>query len=127
MPTALERPQACSAQSFAITGPGRACRKRPGAPANVSHDVISKIETGERPPAEDFPPRLDAIPELGTNEALTRLYATTNPLSQCHRAPSIETAKPNLGASGRIHLKLRPPLNACPQGVTWWDKGPNWR
>ena len=24
--------------------------------ANVSHDVISKIETGERPPAEDFPP-----------------------------------------------------------------------
>jgi DNA-binding XRE family transcriptional regulator len=28
------------------------------ARANVSHDVISKIETGERPPAEDFPPRL---------------------------------------------------------------------
>ena len=27
------------------------------AGANVSHDVISKIETGERPPAEDFPPR----------------------------------------------------------------------
>jgi DNA-binding XRE family transcriptional regulator len=24
--------------------------------ATVSHDVISKIETGERPPAEDFPP-----------------------------------------------------------------------
>ena len=34
--------------------------------ANVSHDVISKIETGERPPAEDFPARLDAIPELDT-------------------------------------------------------------
>jgi Helix-turn-helix domain len=25
------------------------------ARATVSHDVISKIETGERPPAEDFP------------------------------------------------------------------------
>ncbi len=33
------------------------------ARANVSHDVISKIETGDRPPAEDFPPRLDAVPE----------------------------------------------------------------
>lgn len=42
--------------------------------ANVSHDVISKIETGERPPAEDFPPRLDAIPELDTQGALTRLW-----------------------------------------------------
>ena len=42
--------------------------------ANVSHDVISKIETGERPPAEDFPPRLDAVPELGTQGALTRLW-----------------------------------------------------
>jgi transcriptional regulator with XRE-family HTH domain len=43
--------------------------------ANVSHDVISKIETGERPPAEDFPPRLDAIPELDTQGALTRLWS----------------------------------------------------
>ena len=42
--------------------------------ANVSHDVISKIETGERPPAEDFPPRLDAIPELDTRGELTRLW-----------------------------------------------------
>ena len=41
---------------------------------NVSNDVISKIETGERPPAEDFPPRLDAIPELDTRGALTRLW-----------------------------------------------------
>ena len=43
------------------------------ARATVSHDVISKIETGERPPAEDFPPRLDAVPELDTRGALTRL------------------------------------------------------
>jgi DNA-binding XRE family transcriptional regulator len=39
--------------------------------ATVSHDVISKIETGERPPAEDFPPRLDGVPELDTRSALT--------------------------------------------------------
>jgi len=44
------------------------------ARATVSHDVISKIETGERPPAEDFPPRLDAIPELDTRGALSRLW-----------------------------------------------------
>ena len=44
------------------------------AKANVSHDVISKIETGDRPPAEDFPPRLDAVPELDTRGALTRLW-----------------------------------------------------
>ncbi|MGH3194043.1 MAG: helix-turn-helix domain-containing protein [Streptosporangiaceae bacterium] len=42
--------------------------------ANVSHDVISKIETGERPPAEDFPSRLDAVPELDTRGALARLW-----------------------------------------------------
>jgi transcriptional regulator with XRE-family HTH domain len=42
--------------------------------ANVSHDVISKIETGERPPAEDFPPRLDAVPELETQGGLARLW-----------------------------------------------------
>ena len=35
--------------------------------------MISKIETGERPPAEDFPPRLDAVPGLDTRGALTRL------------------------------------------------------
>ena len=46
------------------------------ARANVSHDVISKIETGERPPAEDIPPRLDAIPELDTRDRLTRLLTS---------------------------------------------------
>ncbi len=32
------------------------------ARATVSNDVISKIETGERPPAEDVPPRLTRYP-----------------------------------------------------------------
>jgi transcriptional regulator with XRE-family HTH domain len=41
---------------------------------NVSHDVISKIETGQRPPAKEFPERLDAIPELDTRDGLTRLW-----------------------------------------------------
>lgn len=41
---------------------------------NVSHDVISKIETGERPPAKDFPGRLDAMPELDTRGGLARLW-----------------------------------------------------
>jgi transcriptional regulator with XRE-family HTH domain len=41
---------------------------------NVSHDVISKIETGERPPAKDFPERLDAVPELDTRGGLGRLW-----------------------------------------------------
>jgi transcriptional regulator with XRE-family HTH domain len=50
--------------------------------ANVSHDVISKIETGDRPPAEDFPPRLDTIPELDTRGALTRLW---NHLKKGHK------------------------------------------
>ena len=44
------------------------------AKVNVSHDVISKIETGDRPPAEDFPARLDAVPEMDTREALSRLW-----------------------------------------------------
>ena len=35
------------------------------ARATVSHDVITKIETGDGR-AEDFPPRLDAVPELET-------------------------------------------------------------
>ena len=44
------------------------------ARAFMSHDVISKIETGERPPANDTPARLDAVPELDTRGALTRLW-----------------------------------------------------
>jgi transcriptional regulator with XRE-family HTH domain len=41
---------------------------------NISHDVISKIETGDRPPAKDFPERLDAVPELDTRGGLTRIW-----------------------------------------------------
>jgi transcriptional regulator with XRE-family HTH domain len=41
---------------------------------NVSHDVISKIETGDRPPAEGFPERLDAVPELDTRDGLDRIW-----------------------------------------------------
>lgn len=40
----------------------------------ASHDVISKIETGERPPAEDLVTRLDDVPELDTRGSLGRLW-----------------------------------------------------
>ena len=41
---------------------------------NVSHDVISKIETGDRAPAKEFPERLDAVPELDTRDGLARIW-----------------------------------------------------
>jgi transcriptional regulator with XRE-family HTH domain len=41
---------------------------------NVSHDVISKIENGDRPPAKRFPERLDAVPQLDTRAGLARLW-----------------------------------------------------
>jgi len=42
---------------------------------NVSHDVISKIENGERPPAKDFPERLDTVPALDSRGGLARLWS----------------------------------------------------
>jgi transcriptional regulator with XRE-family HTH domain len=45
-----------------------------GTLVNISHDVISKIETGERAPAKGFPERLDAVPQLDTRGGLTRLW-----------------------------------------------------
>ena len=42
--------------------------------SNYSNTVISKIETGERPPAESFPERMDAIPQLDTRNELARLW-----------------------------------------------------
>jgi transcriptional regulator with XRE-family HTH domain len=41
---------------------------------NYSNTVISKIERGDRPPAEGFASRMDAIPQLGTNGELARLW-----------------------------------------------------
>jgi transcriptional regulator with XRE-family HTH domain len=45
-----------------------------GAKVHVVGDVISKIETGERPPARDLVPRLDAVPELATGGMLVEFY-----------------------------------------------------
>jgi transcriptional regulator with XRE-family HTH domain len=42
--------------------------------SNYSNTVINKIEKGDRPPAEGFPERMDAIPQLETNEELDRLW-----------------------------------------------------
>jgi transcriptional regulator with XRE-family HTH domain len=41
---------------------------------NYDNTVINKIERGYRPPAEGFPERVDAIPELNTNGELARLW-----------------------------------------------------
>jgi transcriptional regulator with XRE-family HTH domain len=42
--------------------------------SNYSNTVINKIEKGDRPPAEDFPERMDAIPQLDTRGELSRLW-----------------------------------------------------
>jgi transcriptional regulator with XRE-family HTH domain len=42
--------------------------------SNYSNSVINKIERGYRPPAENFPERMDDIPELDTNGELARLW-----------------------------------------------------
>jgi transcriptional regulator with XRE-family HTH domain len=42
--------------------------------ANYDNTVISKIERGDRPPAEGFPELMDSIPQLGTKGALTQLW-----------------------------------------------------
>jgi transcriptional regulator with XRE-family HTH domain len=55
------------------------------AKAYMSHDVISKIETGERAPSEGTPERLDAVPELDTRDGLTRLWNLLRP-GMRHRA-----------------------------------------
>jgi transcriptional regulator with XRE-family HTH domain len=44
------------------------------AKSNYSISVINKIEKGRRPPAEGFPERMDAIPELQTNGELARWW-----------------------------------------------------
>jgi transcriptional regulator with XRE-family HTH domain len=45
-----------------------------GALLNYSNDVISKIETGDRPPTEGLPERVDALAQLNTNGELARLW-----------------------------------------------------
>jgi len=82
------------------------------AQANVSNDVISKIETGERPPAEDFPPRLDAVPELDTRGALTRLCHGRP--RQCHRLDHPNRAYPV--RSGERHLRQQPECGRSANG-----------
>jgi transcriptional regulator with XRE-family HTH domain len=42
--------------------------------SNYSNTVISKIENGDRPPADGFAERMDAIPQLGTGGDLARWW-----------------------------------------------------
>ena len=57
-----------------LPDPGGPAQKDLAARATVSHDVISKIETGGAAARRGLPPRLDAVPELNTRGALTRLW-----------------------------------------------------
>jgi len=52
-----------------------------------SHDVISKIEKGTRGPAKELPGLLDAVPELGTNGALTELWESLREASRNRAYP----------------------------------------
>jgi transcriptional regulator with XRE-family HTH domain len=45
------------------------------ASAYLSHDVISKVETGQRAPTPEVIKALEAVPELGANGALAELRA----------------------------------------------------
>lgn len=42
--------------------------------SNYSNTVISKIESGDRPPAEGFPERMDGIEQLDTRDGLSQLW-----------------------------------------------------
>ena len=76
---------------------------------NVSHDVISKIETGERPPARDFPERLDAVPELDTRDGLARLWGWLQSSARHRAYPGWFDRWPDLEATAAI-LRWYEPL-----------------
>ena len=68
------RLRACSARSCASTGPGRPVPEGPGRQGQRLARRDQQDRDGGAAPAEDFPPRLDAVPELDTRGALTRLW-----------------------------------------------------
>jgi transcriptional regulator with XRE-family HTH domain len=76
---------------------------------NVSHDVISKIETGERPPAKGFPERLDAVPELDTRGGLARLWGWLKGSARHHAYPGWFDRWPDFEATAAI-LRWYEPL-----------------
>ena len=57
-----------------LPDPGRPVPEGPGRRGHRLARRDQQDRDGERPPAEDFPPRLDAVPELHTRGALTRLW-----------------------------------------------------
>jgi transcriptional regulator with XRE-family HTH domain len=59
-----------------------------GARVCYSGDVISKIEIGHRPPTKEFVAACDAVQELATNGALTRLRGLLKPYLKQHAYPA---------------------------------------
>ena len=74
MPTEPGRPRACRRGAALLPDPGRPVPEGPGRQGHRLARRDQQDRDGERPPAEDFPPRLDAVPELDTRGALTRLW-----------------------------------------------------
>jgi len=59
-----------------------------GARVCYSGDLISKIEIGHRPPTKEFVAACDAVPELATGGALTRLRGLLKPYLKQHSYPA---------------------------------------
>jgi len=68
------------------------------AMVHCSHDVISKIERGSRPPAEGFAERLDAIPQMDTRGSLARLWGWLKVSARRRAYPGWFTPWPDLEA-----------------------------
>lgn len=80
------------------------------ARVNVSHDVISKIERGYRPPAREFPERLDAVPELDTRKALARLWRKLGKAARHRAYPGWFAPWPDLEAQATALRSYEPML-----------------
>lgn len=91
---------------------------------NISHDVISKIETGERAPAKAFPERLDAVPELDTRATLARLWNRLSKSARHRVYPGWFDRWPDAEARA-IALRTFEPL-VVPGGGHCCVSGPPW-
>lgn len=79
--------------------------------SNYDNTVISKIERGRRPPAEEFPERMDAIPELNTNGELTRLWGWLKDSVRHHAYPGWFDPWPQFEARATAIRSYEPMLN----------------
>src|ERR1700722_17207427 len=85
--------------------------------SNYSNSVISKIEKGDRPPAEGFPERIDAILQMDTRDGLTQLWGWLKDSVRHYAYPGWFARWPD--AEARAHaLRTHQPLLIVP-GDEW--------